>query len=475
MRPGWHPRRREVPAHARVVVEPGQWVGERDPVAVVDYEPGRLSRIPVAAQLAVAPDRIAEHVLRPTGTRIRAGEVLAAAVCLGHPMVSRAPADGHVTMVSRRLGYVYVREALGLVEAGAPLVTVEVFPDLGLPKPVLRECLLVREGDEVRFGQALASLNAIRLWKQTFSAGKSAKAGDSCVAPVHGQVERVDLDRRTITIRPKVTAAFIAAGVPGRVTAVTQDGVDIAVRGLRFVGAYGTGGEAVGPLCLDERPERGTAWIRTGRVTIGDLNAAWDAGALAVWAASATYEDLRSFLGGRPLGTVSRAGPGPVVVISEGFGDFHLPPAVAEALRGLHGRRAIVDGTTQLRAGAIRPEMIVIDEDGTAVGDGDAGGMNAGMSGDSTGAGGTAGDDWPTPGTAPIVAGDEVRCFAGRNLGRTGRAVDMPRQGYLESGLQTLLVEVAWADGGRDMVAVRNLARLVAATERGGRGDGHDA
>ncbi len=463
MKPGWHPRRREVPAHARVVAQPGQWVGEDDPVAVVDYVPGRLTRVPAAGQVAVTPELLAERVLRPPGTHVRPGDALAAAVCLGHPMVSRAPAEGHVAMVSRHLGFIYVREALPVVGAGTPPATVDVFPDLGLPKPVLRECLLVREGDEVQFGQALASLNAIRLWKQAFAPGK---AGTSCVAQVNGWVEAIDLDRRTITIRPKETAAFIAAGVPGRVTGVSREGVDIAVRGVRFVGAYGTGGEAVGPLCLGERPEPGTVWARPERVTIGDLTAARDAGVLAVWAASATYEDLRLFLGDRPMGTVSRAGPGPIVVISRGFGDFRLPPAVSEALSGLRGRRALVDGATQLRAGAIRPEMIVVEEDGVEAGNGE------GLVGADSG----AGSDWPTPGTEPVAAGDHVRCFAGRNLGRTGRAVAAPFHGRLESGLETWLVEVAWSDGGRDAVAARNLARLAPeAPQMGGREHGRDA
>lgn len=460
MKPAWHPRRREVPSHARIVVEPGQLVSEDDPVAVIDYEPGRLTRIPAATQLSVAPDRINNHVLRPTGTRVRAGEVLAAAVCLGHPMVSRAPADGHVTMVSRRLGYVYVREALGLIKPGAPPVAVEVFPDLTLPKPVMRDCLLVREGDEVRFGQALASSNAIRLWKQTFAAGKTARSGESCVAPVGGLVERIDLDRRTITIRPKETASFIAAGIPGRVTAVKQDGIDIAVHGLRFVGAYGTGGEAVGPLSLDDRPGSGTVWVRFGRVTIDELNAARAADTCAVWAASATYEDLRSFLGDRPLGTVSRVGPGPTVVIGESFGDLVLPPAVTEELHALDGRRALVDGSTQLRAGAIRPEMVVIDEVGAQ---GEA--MEAAA---DLAAQGGSDDDWPPPGAEPIAARDEVRCFAGRNLGRTGRAATTPREGKLESGLQTHLVDVVWDDGTLDTVATRNLARLKPQIARGG-------
>ncbi|MHB8946206.1 MAG: hypothetical protein ACYC6I_06750 [Bacillota bacterium] len=467
MRSGWHLRRREVPSHARVVVKPGQWVGEDDPVATIDYEPGRLTRVPVAVQLAVAPHRVNDHVLRPTGRRVRSGEVLAAAVCLGHPMVSLAPADGQVTMVSRRLGYVYVREALGLVGTGAPPVTADVFPDLALPKAVLRQCLLVNEGDEVRFGQALASSNAIRLWKQTFAAGKAAKSGESCVAPVSGLVERIDLDRRTITIRPKETASFVVAGIPGRVTAVTQDGVDIAVHGPRFVGAYGTGGEAVGPLSLDDRPENGAVWVRCGRVTLAELQAAREAGVLAVWAASATYEDLHLFLGGRRLGTVSRAGAGPVVVVSEGFGDFRLPPGTTEVLRGLRGRRALVDGATQLRAGAIRPEMIVFDEDAT--------GEDSVDRRDDAVVEGSSADDWPTPGTEPIIAGDEVRCFSGKNLGRTGRVVAPPRPGRLESGLQTLLVEVAWAGGGRDVVASRNLSRLATEDEGGGQGHDRDA
>ncbi|MHB8927771.1 MAG: hypothetical protein ACYC9Q_08960 [Bacillota bacterium] len=395
---------------------------------------------------------------------MRAGDVLAAAVCLGHPRVARSPADGHVTMVSRRLGYVYIREALAPVGADAPPVTVPVFPDLVLPKPIMSDCLLVREGDEVRFGQALASSNAIRLWKQTFSLGRTAKE-ESCVAPVGGTVERTDFDSRTITIQPKETTSFVAAGVPGRVTAVNQDSIDLAVHGLRFVGAYGTGGEVMGPLSLDDRPSGGTVWVRFGRVTIEELDAARSAGALAIWAASAAYEDLRSFVGDRPLGAVSRVGPGPVVIISEGFGDFRLPSAVADELRALGGRRALVDGTTHLRAGAIRPEMIIFEE-------GDEGGPVEDRRDERAGKDRPS-DDWPTPGAQPIAVGDEVRCFAGLNLGRTGRVARMPMLGRLESGLSTMVADVDWVDGEHSTVAARNLARLAPAVKRGGRHDGH--
>ncbi len=445
MGPSWHMRRISFPSHAEPVVSPGASLAAGDTVAVIHRLPGRLVRLRAAEGLSVPPEILFSHVLVGPETLVETGEPVAAAVCLGYPMVARAEHAGHVAMVSKTRGFVYMRQSLPTIAKESPPAVVPI-PAQGVPEATLREFMMVREGDRVQSGQTLVSLNALRLYRRDYSV-RGAPSGGGCVAPVDGVVDKVDLRRLTVTIEPAVTQTAITAGIPGVVSAVHRNGIDLMVWGEVFTGVYGTGGEALGPLTFGAEaglaPGPGAVWALPGRVTASQLDAARANGVRAVWAASATYEDLREFLGDRPLGTVSLAGAGPVVVISEGFGDLWMPPRVAAALAASAGRTAAVNGDTQLRAGVIRPELLILHDVSPAASPADG-----------------RPPEQPAPEPRPLAQGDLVRCAAGRNLGRTGRVAAVPRPGLLPSGVSVELAEVAWDDGGRDTVACRNLARV---------------
>ena len=348
-------------------------------------------------------------------------------------------------LVSKNRGFVYLRQFLPTIAKESPPAVVPI-PAQGVPESTLREFMLVREGDRVQSGQALVSLNALRLYRRDYG-GRGAPTGGGCIAPVDGVVEKVDLRRLTVTIEPAVTQTAITAGIPGVVSAVHRNGIDMMMWGEVFTGVYGTGGEALGPLTFGAEPGSvpgpGAVWVLPGRVTASQLGTARANGVRAIWAASAAYEDLRSFLSDRPLGTVSLAGTGPVLVISEGFGDLSMPPRVAAALAASAGRAAAVNGDTQLRAGVIRPELRILHDGAPAA---------------PPFAGRTP--ERPAPEPRPLGQDDLVRCTTGRNLGRTGRVAAAPRPGLLPSGVRAELAEVAWDGGGRDTVAARNLARV---------------
>ncbi|MCL6581968.1 MAG: hypothetical protein K6U08_10255, partial [Firmicutes bacterium] len=47
------------------------------------------------------------------------------------------------------------------------------------------------------------------------------------------------------------------------------------------------------------------------------------------------------------------------VILMEGFGNLDMRAEVFEALQAMEGRLACINGATQIRAGAIRPEVVV--------------------------------------------------------------------------------------------------------------------
>ena len=70
--------------------------------------------------------------------------------------------------------------------------------------------------------------------------------------------------------------------------------------------------------------------------------------------------DLRRFLG-YDIGVAITGSEeiGLTLVITEGFGEIRMADRTFELLKSLDGRKASVNGATQIRAGVLRPEVIV--------------------------------------------------------------------------------------------------------------------
>jgi len=53
---------------------------------------------------------------------------------------------------------------------------------------------------------------------------------------------------------------------------------------------------------------------------------------------------------------------GTTLIITEGFGDMNMSPRTFELLKEFEGYMASINGATQIRAGVIRPEIIIPHE-----------------------------------------------------------------------------------------------------------------
>jgi hypothetical protein len=137
-------------------------------------------------------------------------------------------------------------------------------------------------------------------------------------------------------------------------------------------GIFGLGGEAFGEaVCLCRSGEqlldadaissehRDRVLVGGGRVTLAALQRAREIGASAVVAASARGEDLIALVGGElnPAATGDED-LGLTLVLTEGFGDLAMARATFDLLGELAGREVSTSGTTQVRAGVIRPEIL---------------------------------------------------------------------------------------------------------------------
>ncbi len=138
-------------------------------------------------------------------------------------------------------------------------------------------------------------------------------------------------------------------------------------------GIFGIGGEAYGRIvmaCGSHDQELTADLIKPvmkdcviiggARMTDDAIKRARDIGAAAVVSGGMDDEDLRDFLG-YDLGVAITGTEqvGITLVVTEGFGDIAMAERTFELLASRAGADASVNGATQIRAGVMRPEILI--------------------------------------------------------------------------------------------------------------------
>ncbi len=138
-------------------------------------------------------------------------------------------------------------------------------------------------------------------------------------------------------------------------------------------GIFGIGGETFGPIataCKSHEQEvtadlitadmKGAVIIGGARVTAEAIRKARDIGAAALVTGGIDDEDLRDFLG-YDLGVAITGTEqvGLTLIVTEGFGEIAMAQRTFELLNSRKGDEASVNGATQIRAGVMRPEIII--------------------------------------------------------------------------------------------------------------------
>ena len=252
------------------------------------------------------------------------------------------------------------------VDLPGDLHIIRVAEQLGLDPVDLLGGLKIKVGDGVEVGDEICEV-------RTFFGFFRAEVR----SPVRGTIEFITEANAHVGVRLLPRPLTIAAYVSGEVTAV-EDGksATIETEAAFIQGIFGIGGERQGKIVAlkvanSEMVTEETLRQCQGRIenavlvggsgfTQGAFAVAAKEGASAVVTGSIDSATLRSFLG-YEIG-VSVTGDEPVpftLIISEGFGCLPISQRVMELVAELDGQSASVNGATQVRAGALRPEVIV--------------------------------------------------------------------------------------------------------------------
>lgn len=244
--------------------------------------------------------------------------------------------------------------------------TVKVAARLGIDPGEVPGLLTVQVGDTVSRGDVVARTK-----------GFFGLFVGEAKATTSGKVEIVSSVTGNVGIREAPTPVEVAAYIPGRITEVLPgEGVVVTAHGALIQGIFGVGGERRAPLTIvspdveHSLRENDITPQMAGKIIVGGSNIsgaalrkAAEAGVKGIVVGGIVDKDLVEYLGYDIGVAITGHEDIPLtLVLTEGFGTIAMARRTFELLRSLEGREASICGATQIRAGVIRPEVIVADE-----------------------------------------------------------------------------------------------------------------
>ena len=272
-------------------------------------------------------------------------------------------------------------------------------------------------------------------------------------SPADGTLESVSSVTGQLLVRERPIPVEVNAYVRGRVVDVLAgEGAVVESRAALVQGIFGVGGETHGTLAIATsgphesllathlKPEhRGAVLVGGDHVSHATVMRARELGVRALVVGGFDDRDLRELLG-RDLGVAitGQEELGITLVLTEGFGRIAMAARTWELLAAHAGRVASVSGATQIRAGVLRPEILIplAGEHGAHAPDAEGGSLELGTF---------------------------VRVIRQPWFGRLGRVIELPAELAAldtEARVRVLVVEFA-DDHTRATVPRANVERLA--------------
>ncbi len=234
---------------------------------------------------------------------------------------------------------------------------------LGILPEEIDEVMLKKVGDEIKKDEIIAQS------KGFFGLFKSAVR-----SPITGTIESISKITGQVILREPPIPVEVIAYIDGEVSSLfPNEGVLIRTNGSFIQGIFGIGGEAIGELtCGVSRPDevltpqdinesfKGKVIIGGSMVTYEALLKARDCGVRGIIVGGIEDQDLKRFMG-YEIGVAITGSEkvGLTLIVTEGFGRLSMADRTFNLLKSLRGKKSSINGATQIRAGVMRPEVIV--------------------------------------------------------------------------------------------------------------------
>jgi len=343
---------RRLVAQGQLLAKPGQRVRHDDVIGKLDYIPGQMVRCSVADALGIDPQNIQNKMAKSLNDWINQGDVLAENREFYTRTSLVSPSSGYIALISRFLGTVFIREPL---PAGPKEPIWYRAEELGMSKLAFAAGLAVKQGTVVDRGRVLIT-----------------NLKPPIVAPAVGKIREISAMEGYMILAPLYQPTELLAHLDGVIKEISESGaLVIESYGYRFQGVMGFGSERVGrlrPLLAEERdldvndiPDdvKGCVVLARGGVTLAALRQLEQLEISGLVVGSLDQEVLRQFSHEEPLMIMGqRMELAFTLIMMQGFGS-PMPESAYQAMAKHADLLVAIDGSTQLRAGVIRPEILI--------------------------------------------------------------------------------------------------------------------
>jgi hypothetical protein len=267
-----------------------------------------------------------------------------------------------------------------------------------------------------------------------------------------GTIESVSEVTGNVLVREPSTPVDINAYLEGKVSEVIPgEGAVIETRGAMVQGIFGVGGERQGSIRIavgDPSQVLAPADISSsdaGKILVGGAGVTYDAlvkaaecDVIGLIAGGVKDSDLTRYLGYDIGVAITGTEAIPLtLLVTEGFGYLAMASRTFSLLKSLDGATASLNGATQIRAGVIRPEIIV----------------PSGQTGEI---------DTDALGAFELKLGTPIRVIREPFFGRIGTVTELPAQlQTVESGTEVRVLR-AMLDGGQEVLVPRANVEIIA-------------
>ncbi len=318
----------------------------------------------------------------------------------------------------------------------------KVFPvnlanQLSVAPGEIQDYLIKKQGDAVEKDEILAENKPLIKWFKT-----------EIRSPVAGVIESVSPVTGQVLLRQPPRMLRLLAYVDGTISeTIPQQGAVIETTCSLVQGIFGIGGESSGEIAMavkapDEplTPAHFNSSMK-GKVVVGGsflssdaMSQAKSVGVAGLVVGGIHDEDLRALLG-YDLGVAITGTEhvGFTLILTEGFGTIPMATKTFTLLATHAGQTASITGATQIRAGVIRPEIII-----------PRGESGVGMAAQTQREG--------------IRLGDPVRIIRDPLFGRIGEVSALPSElTKISTESEVRVLEVKFSDGKRVVIPRTNI------------------
>ncbi|RMG18840.1 MAG: hypothetical protein D6729_06315 [Deltaproteobacteria bacterium] len=353
----------------------------------------------------------------------------------------RLPLLGEVLVAKGQ--HVKASDVVARTELPGKVFPANVANSLGILPEELPDVMKKKVGDNVERGEVIAETPGLF--------GKYFKARFE--SPITGFIENISKVTGQVMLQEHPTPVEVQAYIDGVVTEVYErEGVEVTSPATFIQGIFGLGGERHGevkvvcakptdvlePDCIDESC-RGKVLLGGAFATLDAVHRAFDVGAAALVTGGFDYSDIKALLG-YEVGVAITGGEKipTTLIVTEGFGRIDMARRTHALLARHEGERASVNGATQIRAGVIRPEVIIPKPEDVST-------EELGQ----------------PPEVKGLEVGDVIRCIRYPHFGRIGKVVALPPElRKMESETEVRVLEVEFEDGERAIVPRANIEMI---------------